>query len=242
MKKEGQQERRATAPRLQGGCRQVASRSFLYGSLLFLTLLFTNPLPAQDSIEDQLAPPGLAQPEQPETPKLPVEVIDPTPHLPSIPAWMILLTLIVIFIPLAFLLFLALKKTATSALAKPGRNPFVFAKENLLALRDLPAETPLADLSTRISLTLRHYLAESKSDSALYQTREEFLTDQERLQHVPEPVKSHTADFLSELSSLQYAPPNSDAAMVSSLIDRSLEALERLAQPEPSPSSHAADV
>ncbi|MGJ8723077.1 MAG: hypothetical protein ACSHYB_00855 [Roseibacillus sp.] len=191
---------------------------------------------AQESIESQLAPQASSEAltaEQSEAPKLPVESIDPTPHLPGIPSWLILLGALIVAIPLILLLLFILRKAPLSSLQAPGPSPFDSAKEQLLSLRELPTETPLAEISTRISLALRRFLTQSKSDAALYQTREEFLTDEERLRHVPEPTKSETAHFLSELSSLQYAPPSSDPSQVSTLIEKGLQTLESLHQPEP---------
>lgn len=213
------------------------------GAILWAGLLLALPnlAWAQESIESQLAPaaPATSAPsEQPKTPKLPVETIDPSPHLPGVPGWIVLLTALLVAIPLVILAAFLLRKSVLTLPKLSGPSPFALAREQLLALRKLPTETPLAEISTRISLALREFLTKSKSAAALYQTREEFLTDEERLRHVPEPSKSQTAEFLSELSSLQYAPPSSDPAQVEALISKGLQTLESLNQPEPtSPAS-----
>lgn len=178
-------------------------------------------------------------PAQPEGPSLPVELIDPSPHLPGLPGWVMLLLIGIALAIAAGVVALVIHLSRNSETSLTHRqSPFQFALQQLESFRDLPEETPLSELTTRISLVLRGYLAASKSDSALYQTREEFLTDEERLRHVEEPVRSETADFLTELSSLQYAPPTSDPSQASALIDRGLETLQMLAEPQPSPTNH----
>ena len=216
--------------------------------LIKLTLAVLLLLPsltlAQESVESQLTPPGLQQTEQPNDPrdqeKEELEVIDPSPHLPRIPGWFVILTAIIVLLPLGLLVFFFLQKKSPLSLSASSRNPFAFARERLFALKKFPPETPLAEISTCISLIIRQYLAESKSEAALYQTREEFLSDTERLHHIDEPQKSVTADFLSELASLQYAPPSSDPAHSEVLIERSLTNLDGLAQPAPHPTPVAA--
>ncbi len=220
------------------GGRVLLAKLFVGVALFFLLSSLHGQTASEESIESLLAPPAaasareqMAAPE-PEAPKLPREMLAPSPHLPGIPGWFALLILVLIFIPLGLILFVALKKTNLTGLAQPRMNPFAEARRNLLALRSLPAETPLAELSTRISIVVRKFLTDSKSDSALYQTREEFLTDRQRLHHVLEPAKGKTADFLGELASLQYAPPRADPQQVGALIDKGLRILDLLAQPE----------
>ena len=168
---------------------------------LGLLLILTSFARAQESVESQLAPPGgpsitpltlpeVANNEQPQEPSLPFETIDPSPHLPGIPGWMILLAALLITIPLVLLIVFLLRKTGHSTIAASGPSPFESARAQLANLRELPSETTLAEISTRISLILRGFLTKSKSDAALYQTREEFLTDEERLRHVTSPQKA----------------------------------------------------
>ncbi|WP_411844743.1 hypothetical protein AAFN60_12180 [Roseibacillus persicicus] len=178
--------------------------------------------------------------EQPESPSLPVELIDPSPHLPGLPGWVMLLLIGIALAIAAGVVALVIQLSRNNETTLTHRqSPFQFALQQLESFRALPENTPLAEITTRISLALRGYLAASKSDSALYQTREEFLTDEERLRHVEEPVRSQTADFLAELSSLQYAPPTSDPEEVTKLIDQGIRILHNLAEPSPSPADHA---
>lgn len=213
--------------------------------IAFLFALFSiNSVSAQDLIAEQLAPTGQAAakaqatpvPEAPEVPELPVEALDPAPHLPGLPGW---ITALIILVALALLTGIVLLVLRLAGKAKPPlsseRNPLHAAQERLLALRDLPAETPLADLSTQISLILRHYLAASKAEKALYQTREEFVTSEDRLRNLPPAIAEKTTDFLTELSALQYAPPQTNPEQVAGLIERGLTTLDAIATAEPFP-------
>lgn len=219
-------------------------RSAILSMGFLCALLSSDFISAQDSIAEQLAPTGQAAaeaqptpvPEAPKVPELPVEALDPAPHLPGLPGWILALIILLLLALLAGLIFLILKLAGK---AKPplatGVNPRHAAQERLLALRDLPAETPLADLATQISLILRHYLAASKAEKALYQTREEFITSENRLRNLPPAIAEKTTAFLTELSALQYAPPQSDPAQVAGLIERGLTTLDAIATAEPFP-------
>ena len=206
-----------------------------------LLLILTSLAGAQESVESQLAPPAAPatapgnQPasEQPKESSSDLEEVDPSPNVPGIPGWIILLSALLVTVPLVLLLIYLLQKGHLTAIKPSGPTPFQVARKRLHDLKELPTETPLAEISTRISLTVRWFLTQSKSDAALYQTREEFLTDEERLRHIPEPAKSKTADFLSELATLQYAPPTSDPEQVSTLVEKGLKTLDSLNQPEP---------
>ena len=156
----------------------------------------------------------------PAPPALPVEVIDPAPYLPGFPLWVGIIAALLFLVPLILLLLWACStfRKSPTALHKRKKPAIEIAREQLALLEQLPEDTPLAEISTRLSILLRQYLAVSKADSALYQTREEFLTDEERLRDVPEPEKGQTADFLSNLANLQYAPPARDQETVSTLL------------------------
>ncbi len=193
---------------------------------LFLTTAFIWPLAGQQ------VPPLVGGESPVETPKLPVEVLDPSPHLPGLPEWLVLLVILAICIPLIALFFFLLRKREPIVKGGQKTSPYEESRDALRALRDSDPETPLAELATRISIVLRHYLAQSRSDISRYQTREEFLTDEDRLRHVSEPLKSETVDFLNELGSLQYAPATSDPVRVTSLIDQALVKLQALASGE----------
>ena len=207
--------------------------------LLLSFLLLALPLPAQESIESMLAPLPGEENEQSEFPELSSEEVDPTPHLPGLPGWVYLIILFLALIVIALLgfLFFTLLRNNKKISAPPLRNSLAQAEEKLLALRQYPTETPLAEISTRISIIVRQYLLESKSDSSLYQTREEFHTDEHHLASVPEPAKSETAEFLTDLASLQYAPPKSNPQQIESLIERGLKTLRSIAHPTTQPSA-----
>ena len=205
------------------------------GATLLLPLLAHG----QESVESQLAPPSSLQSEapQPEAPTLPVENIDPSPHLPSIPNWIVLLSIIVVFALLALITFFVLNSRTPARPHKSRSNPLATAKESLLALRKLPKDTPLAEISTRISLIIRGYLAESTADQSLYQTREEFIASEDKLRDLPDLPREKVTLVLDELASLQYAPPKCDAELLDKLIEQGKTTLDAIAS---SASSHSA--
>ena len=198
-----------------------------------LLLILSSLAGAQESVDSQIAPTGAPPSTEQTEESFKPETPDPSPNIPGIPGWLILLSALLVTILLVLLLIYLLQKGHLTAIKPSGPTPFQLARERLRALEELPTETPLAEISTRISLTIRWFLTQSKSDPALYQTREEFLTDEERLRHIPEPAKSKTADFLGELATLQYAPPTSDPEQVSTLVEKGLKTLDSLNQPEP---------
>ena len=164
------------------------------------------------------------------TPELPVETIDPKQHLPGLPTWIVIVATILILLFAAGLALLIIKLTKNSASSTSStQNSLAQAQTQLQALRELSSTTSLSDLSVKISLILRQYLAESKSDKALYQTREEFNASEDRLQNLPAEISNQTSDFLTELASLKYARPVSNPEEVTALIDRGLSTLNLIA-------------
>ena len=190
-----------------------------------LSLLLSAPLLAQESLESQLTPGGQQAPQPPE---LPVEVIDPSPYLPGLPGWLILLTVVLLLAPIIAVLVVILKKNPAFT-PKPSRNLLAEARQKLTRLGDLPPETPLSEVATRISLIIRQYLAESKSELALYQTHEEFLTDKKQLTSLDEPVRSKTTDYFNELQAHQYTPTRRDPELSHELIKQGVEVLNTIA-------------
>ncbi len=89
-------------------------------------------------------------------------------------------------------------------------------------------ELPLAEVATRTSLILRHYLALSLEDPALYETHEEFLLRSDSLQNIPRGARERLAPLLSELASAKYGPSRIDPAASKQIIDNSLRTLQGL--------------
>ncbi|MBK1834377.1 hypothetical protein [Roseibacillus ishigakijimensis] len=169
----------------------------------------------------------------PELPATPEEEITQSPHLLGIPSWLIVTTLLLIFLLSALAVKAILRSQRKDEPRRPGVDALAEAKEKLARLREESETAPLSEVATRLSLLLREYLAASKSERALFQTREEFLTDEERLRRLREPDRSQTADLLAELGEQQYAPPTPAGAVAHDLIVRTDTLLTHLAQPEP---------
>ncbi|MEM9080399.1 MAG: hypothetical protein AAGC74_06905 [Verrucomicrobiota bacterium] len=219
--------------------------------LVLLSLLVVlASLQAQDDLRSQLSPENAPQPptapaspaaptdEPPaptdEPPALPHESLDPTPHLPGLPSWLVNLlialavfTLILLAALIGFLHNLSKQKQTPSSL----RNPYHESRQTLLSLKD--QTLPLAELATRISLTIRRFLADSRSDPSLFETREEFLANHERLRSLPTQARNRLEELLETLSACQYAPPSSEQTKTNQLLDQAIATLDGLASNEP---------
>lgn len=203
--------------------------SYLLGVLLISWLAL--PSFGQESLESQLAPlpiPGAPTEEQAEEAKLPIELLEHSHYLPGFPGWIPVLTALILLVPAALLIWFFAKNFKEKLPSHSKQNHLIEAQRKLSLLRESSPETPLSSIASQISLIIRGYLAHSKSDPSLYQTREEFIQDSQHLTHLSEPVKAKTEDLLEELASLQYAPQKWDQEFLNQTLDRASDNLNAI--------------
>lgn len=206
---------------------RLGSRISFFSGLL-LGPLFVLSLAAQDEVARQLTPGQEPPPE--EFPVPPAEAVDASSHLPGLPLWVTLTTMILVALLVALIIWAVLKYRKPRDYSVSSLASLTIARSRMQELQQLPDSTPLAEMGTRISLILRHYLADSQSDNALYQTHEEFNASEDRLQRLPLPLREELSSFLQELANVQYASPASNADYAKSLIAKGVTTLETVAQ------------
>ncbi|MDP0489697.1 MAG: DUF4381 family protein [Verrucomicrobiota bacterium JB023] len=159
---------------------------------------------------------------------LPHDFLDPSSHLPGLPAWVYWLGALLALVIIAGSVILYRRLNKKNLVSSPGRNPLRLALARIHELKEQSETLALPELATELSLTLRRYLADTKSDRALFQTREEFIANQRRLNALPEDERQKLTDFIMKLSQYQYAPPASNEEEADQLITASLERLNAL--------------
>jgi hypothetical protein len=160
-------------------------------------------------------------------------------QLPGLPLGETLLAAFLLLIILAFVAWYFWKNRKITPTTSSARNSLVLARERLKALHDLPEETPLAEIATRISLVLRQYLADSQSENALYQTHEEFNASEDRLRRMDPDSRGKATAFLQELASSQYASPTPVPDQAEQFLTRGEATLETIARSTTSEPAHA---
>lgn len=202
-------------------------RNFLAMSLL-ASVMVVALSHAQSEVAQQLTPGSAATTE---SGRPPLEVIDPGPNLPGIPlAIKLSLALIALAIVAALVALIAKRAGRTPSLVTSAHSSLFVARVRMEELQNLPKETSLAEIGTRISLILRHYLADSQSENALYQTHEEFNASERRLERLPMEPRQEVTLFLQELADVQYASPASDPGHAVALITKGSATLETISR------------
>lgn len=169
-----------------------------------------------------------AAPPAPAPTELPHDSLDPAPHLPGLPWWVTPIS-ILLLLGLAALIFKFMRRNRDAEpLADKSLPPLQKAREALLALKTQTHELTLPTFATRLSLTLRTYLADAKNDPSLFETREEFLAHTDRLKTLPAGARQKLDDLFAELNQFQYARPQQDSEQCDDLLSRSLQVLEGL--------------
>lgn len=84
----------------------------------------------------------------------------------------------------------------------------------------------MAEVATKTSLILRHYLALTLEEPALYETHEEFLLRSDALKKLPRGSRERLAPLLSELATAKYGPSRIDPSASNRIIDDSLRTLQ----------------
>jgi hypothetical protein len=220
----------------------MATRLMTVLGTLMLAAALPGQTPDRDPVAEALAPgqssssqpPSSASPSGPAALETSPETSSQLPGLPLAETLLALFLLVVIAAVAVWFLWKNRKITPSTSTA---RNSLVLARERLKALHNLPAETPLAEVATRISLILRHYLAESQSENALYQTHEEFNASEDRLRRMEPKSRKKVSATLEELASAQYTSPTPDANQAKELLARGEATLETIATSTTSDSS-----
>lgn len=156
---------------------------------------------------------------------VPAEPLLPEPGLPAW-AWF---ALAAATIGLAVLVvFLRRKRSAAAAdPARARQEAYARAKA---ALESAPAGG-MQEAATRVSVTLRRYLADVCGDPALFETHEEFIARHQALAGYPEDLRKVTAEGFSHLARLKYGPDaTGDPA---ALFNGARQLLDRLHQHQP---------
>ena len=94
------------------------------------------------------------------------------------------------------------------------------AQKALAKIAEHSDKLTLPDLSTKLSLLIRQYLTEARSQPALYQTREEFLAHPHQINDLPAGPAKATDELLHSLQSYQYAPQTSDSKTAEDLLTK----------------------
>lgn len=186
---------------------------------------------AQDTTAQQLTPTGPSASGSPEDEPVPLESIDVSPHLPGAPLWItITLGLLVLVLTVALLRFLQKRSRDNVDAEVSPLTALTIARSRMQALHDQTESASLAEVATRVSLTVRQYLADAQSEVALYQTHEEFNASEQRLQRLPMEPRQEVTTFLQELADVQYASDSGDGVLAKSFVVRGLETLETISR------------
>lgn len=168
----------------------------------------------------------------PDLPKLDHGIPPPETYLPGTPVWFWWLLAVgsALCLVLLFWLFRLLKPKAKPA--RPlERDLFTPAMTSLHELEEAADGQQVSEIAARISLTLRTYLADARSEPALYETVEEF---QARQTILPPEINR----FLNELNEVKYAKSKIDAERAQTLVAHARECLKTLhTSPPPKPAA-----
>lgn len=153
------------------------------------------------------------------------DIPSPDPLLPSLsPPWWIWLLLgsLLAGAACALIQFLSRHSSTPSS----SDNCFRDSCEALEEFRPILGELSIAEVATKTSLILRHYLALALEEPALYETHEEFLLRSDALQKLPRGARERLAPLLSELATAKYAPSRIDPSASKRIVDDSLRTLQ----------------
>lgn len=132
------------------------------------------------------------------------ELVPAEPLLPDpgIPPWVWFAAAGAVLGLALLVIFLRRARSAAEDPAKARKEAYARAKT---ALETVPAGG-IQEAATRVSVTLRRYLADVSGDPALFETHEEFVARHEALAKYPEDLRKVTAEGFSHLARLKYGP------------------------------------
>lgn len=154
------------------------------------------------------------------------DIADPGPLLPAIevPLWF-WITAATLAVAALTLLVLFLRRHRGTA-PPPEVPHYREAREALNHLRESLPGRSLVEVATEASLIMRHYLAATLQEPALYETHEEFLLRDDALDRLPAGARGHLAPLLGRLAAAKYSPGTPDHPGAASLLDSCLEVLQ----------------
>lgn len=157
-----------------------------------------------------------------ELPTLDHGIPSPETYVPGIPEWFWWMLGAGGFAVLALLVWaVKLLKPAPKPPVVPPRDLFTPAMEELTRLEDECSREMISVIAARSSLAIRTYLADARSEPALYETAEESAARQGKL-----PASANA--FLNELNETKYAKSSVDEKRALEIIAQSRECLKKL--------------
>ena len=149
---------------------------------------------------------------------VPAEPLLPDPGLPP---WAWVAISLAIFSLIALAVFLRRSKTVAA-------DPRLAREEAYL---EAAPAGGMQEAATRVSVTLRRYLAAVSGDPALFETHEEFISRHAALASYPEDLRQVTAEGFSHLARLKYGREASGDPVA--LFNAARQLLDRLHKHQP---------
>lgn len=155
---------------------------------------------------------------------VPVEPLLPDPGLP---AWAWVAIALATLGLLVLVIFLRRGKAELSDPLRAREEAYLRAQKDLEAVPG----GGIQEAATRVSVTLRRYLADVSGDPALFETHEEFVARHHALASYPEELRNVTAEGFSHLARLKYGPDGGGDPVA--LFNAARQLLDRLHQQQP---------
>ncbi len=146
---------------------------------------------------------------------------------PSLPPWAWVAISLAIFALIALVVFLRRSKTVAADPRLAREEAYRRAQQELEAAPG----GGMQEAATRVSVTLRRYLASVSGDPALFETHEEFISRHAALASYPEDLRKLTAEGFSHLARLKYGRESSGDPVA--LFSAARQLLDRLHKNQP---------
>ena len=154
------------------------------------------------------------------------DIADPGPLLPgiAIPLWLWIGLATIVAAGLAIIIWQMLRQRTTPP--PSDASLYLESRHALERLQESTASRSLAEVATEASLIIRHYLAGSLQEPALYETHEEFELRSDALEQLPTGARQRLAPLLHRLAECKYGPSNTRNDAASELVATCLETLQ----------------
>lgn len=157
-----------------------------------------------------------------DTPTLDHGIPSPETYLPGTPVWFWWVLGVGVFVLLVLLLWaVKLLRPTLPPPAPAPRDLYTPAMATLAGLEEECSRELVSVIAARASLVVRTYLADTRSEPALYETAEEFEARQTKL-----PASANA--FLNDLNEVKYAKSSIDEERARELLEQSRECLKKL--------------